>query len=136
MNIYVYSDGCRKGNRCSATSIILNDTDYLGLTTKRYDCHSSGEAELHGLYQGIQQIKRCKLDKDNKIIAKVDHESVVILYNKMKDAGIRDDVAYKEMWEKILDITKDINIDIKHIKGHQSDANCNKTCDIMSSMLL
>lgn len=140
LKIYMYSDGCKKNASSSAATIMLTDTQFLGVVETRIRSNSSGKAELIGLCQGLQYLDRrlgiISNQQTTEIIARVDHESIVNIYNRLLTNPDTTGLAFSNIWDKIMLLVKGKNITIEHIKGHQIEYNPNKTCDIIASMLL
>ena len=135
MRIYVYSDGSHIHHidRGRAVTIIKTDEDFLGCIVSKGPFVSSSQAELQGFMQGLEYLINNKLDITD-VVARVDHESVRDLYYRQKTERHLD-CQYSDMWERIKNISKDMNLKVEYIKGHQDTANCNKACDIIAALV-
>lgn len=133
--LFAYSDASVKGSKGAATTLILTEDTFITCFTKRYDkVSSSTEAELLGVVQTMEYISTyCK--KEDKVVLLMDNKSIAVRYIKVLSTwSVPNRVEFKECYEKLLSMSKDFNVNVQHIRGHQHTHNPNKVCDILSKI--
>lgn len=133
--LFAYSDASVKGSTGAATTLIITEDTFVTCFTKKYtNVSSSTEAELLGVVQTMEYIStHCK--KEDKVVLFMDNKSIAIKYIKaLSTWNVSNKVEFKECYERLLDMSRDFNINVQHIRGHQHTHNPNKVCDILSKI--
>lgn len=130
-----YCDACTKGTKAVATSLILTDNRFIACFSHTYEeVESSTHAELLGILQTVQFIHD-KCDTSTRVFLYTDNLSIVSqCIRVLAKWEVPNDFRNPELFKQFLDYSKDMNITIQHIRGHQRVHNPNKVCDALSKV--
>lgn len=133
----IYSDSSTVKGISVATSLFLTDTLFRNILTHTYeDVESPTEGELLSILQSIKYIRE-EYPEEKNIELYCDCISVVAQYTNILETGIIPaDIKYRKRWEELLEYSKGLNIEAKHIQAHQESHNPNKICDRVSYTIL
>ena len=119
--IYIYTDTSLQNNIATCTSLILSDTNFIGLVTETYEgiCGSI-HGELLAILQGIERVNPTT-------------ESIQVYTDSIEAI---DHINGKVYVDKLIDIVNKINtfttVQIFYTKGHAEAHTPNKVVDILA----
>lgn len=132
----VYTDSSTVGDVAAATTIIVTDTQYIGMFTDTYEVASATEGELLSVLQSIKFLREHDLT-DRQISIYCDCMSVV---NQLKEIlckqEIPEDIKYRKRWVELFDLCSGLDVTAHHVRGHQESHNFNKVCDKLSNSVV
>lgn len=143
--IHLYADGaCRgngKENAIGGYGFVL--LDYENKKKKEYKFACIGTTnnimELSGVIEGLNVLKtksRVKIFTDSKYV--VDGFNKGWIYNWQKNGwktASKKPVKNRELWEKLLELTKKHNCEFNWVKGH-NDNKWNERCDELANIAM
>lgn len=135
--LFAYSDASVKGSIGAATTLIMTEDTFVTCFTKRYDkVSSSTEAELLGVVQTMSYISSNCKDED-KVVLLMDNKSIAVKYIRILSTWtVPRNMEFRDKYIKLLDMSRDFNVNVQHIRGHQHTHNPNKVCDILSKICI
>lgn len=139
--IHAYSDSGtfigHSGTISVATSLFLTESTYIDTLTKVYrDVESTTEGELLGICQSLEYLTT-KYPNEIDIEVITDSETLANRYLQyLAGKKPKKSIKYFERWRRLMELSKDKNITVSHIRGHQDEHNPNKVCDMLSANLL
>lgn len=135
--LLAYSDASVIGDACAATTLIVTEDAFVTCFTKKYtNVSSSTEAELLGVLQTMEYIgEHCK--QADKVVMLMDNRSVAMKYIRILSAwSVPQRIGFRDKYVRLLELSKNFNVNIQHIRGHQHTHNPNKVCDILSKVCI
>lgn len=135
MKLYMYTDAGRNRDMSTAASIVVSDDTFYGIVLNNYEVSTPGEAELQGVRQGLEYIIKSQI-KAEKVIVYTDHRSIYEIYRRLRRHKEIKIYEYESIWKEILKLSKKLPIEIRHFRGHQVKHNINKSCDVLSKLVL
>ena len=134
--IFVYSDASTENGVGTAVSIILTDTEYLGMKGTKYSVDGPSATEICGVIQALEMIQKDSSLKTRSILVYTDLESTPDTYLKLLSGEeTLETVTYPNLWRQLLDLAKDLDITIEHMNGHQLGTNPNVVCDVVAGII-
>ena len=110
-------ENCGKGG-CGIV-ILDENKNVLKKISKGYNLTTSTRMELMAILTGLQNIG----EKNSSILLYTDSFMAINGFNKRNIPTVNLD-----LWNKIYELSKDFDIQIKHVKGHNGD-KYNEICD-------
>ena len=118
-----------------ATTFICTEDTFINCFTNVYKgIDHSVHAELLGVHQTMKYIsENCK--SGSKVVLATDSRTVLLKYISILANWIvpANSDYYKE-YSDLLRFSKDFNVNVQHVRGHQYTHNPNKICDILSKL--
>lgn len=121
--------------RAAATTFICTEDTFITCFTKVYnDIESSVHAELLGVHQTMKYIsENCK--GIDKVVLATDSRTVAVKYISILANWIVPSThEYYAEYKDLLNFSKDFNVNVQHVRGHQYTHNPNKICDVLSKL--
>ena len=119
--ISIYTDTSLVNNIATCTSLILSDTNFIGLVTKSYsNVYGSIHGELLAVLQGLRRLN--------------DHTTDIIIYTDSREAieHITGKVYSLKLNHIITEINTFSNVQYQYVKGHADEHSPNKVVDILA----
>ena len=119
--IKIYTDTSLNKNTATCTSLILSETNFIGLVTNEYkDVYGSIHGELLAILQGLKRLEGCA--------------EPIEVYTDSKEAiaHINRSITSNKLQDLIGEINQYKNVAYKYIKGHTIEHSPNKVVDIIS----
>lgn len=139
MRIDAYCDAShdRVTGMAIACSVLLSDTEYLGMMLKAYSkVSNSSVAELHGIIQTLEYIHKLDVAVGG-IHLHCDSLSVVDKYIQiLKDGTINSRSKHYNLWCKLAQLSEGYNIYPQYQAGHDIKLTAIHVCDVSARAAL
>ena len=130
LDIFLYTDASRVGDKCCSSAMVLTKNTFLGFVSREVQTDKTSKAEIISVQQGLDYIDKLDLNI-NKIIIYSDFRRISQVFNKYKYEGYS--LAKRDKaWDRIFELSSKYNIQVHYFARAKLKPNTVMACDIYS----